>query len=87
MIGGLFREGDPSVGTVTGLLEFTNFARRGILAVRTGNYVRDAGDVPPYNQIYRDDFRELLPARTTIANRLRPRLRFEMEYVAVNKLK
>lgn len=55
--------------------------------MRTGNYVRDAEDVPPYNQIYREDFRELLPARTTIANRLRPMLRFEMEYVAVNKLK
>ena len=51
--------------------------------IQTRNYVRDAADVPLYNQLYREYFREPFPARTTITNCLPPALRYEIEVVAV----
>lgn len=51
--------------------------------VQTRNYVRDAHDMPAFNLIYRDYFREPYPARTTITNCLTAALRFEIECVAV----
>lgn len=51
--------------------------------VQTRNYVRDADDVPRYNELYREFFREPFPARTTITNCLPPTLRYEIEVVAV----
>ena len=53
--------------------------------VQTRNYVRDAEDVPLYNQLYREYFSEPKPARTTITNCLPPSLRYEVEAVAVKK--
>ena len=53
--------------------------------VQTRNYVRDAEDVPLFNQLYREYFREPFPARTTITNCLPPSLRYEIEAVAVCK--
>lgn len=50
---------------------------------QTRNYVRDAGDVPEFNRIYREYFKAPFPARTTITNCLPPTLRFEIECVAV----
>lgn len=53
--------------------------------IQTRNYVRDAEDVPLYNQLYREYFTEPYPTRTTITNCLPPTLRYEIEVVAVKK--
>ena len=53
--------------------------------IQTRNYVRDAEDVPLYNQLYREYFTEPFPARTTITNCLPPALRYEIEVVAVKR--
>jgi 2-iminobutanoate/2-iminopropanoate deaminase len=53
--------------------------------VQTRNYVRDAEDVPRYNELYREYFSEPFPARTTITNCLPPALRYEIEAVAVKR--
>jgi 2-iminobutanoate/2-iminopropanoate deaminase len=53
--------------------------------VQTRNYVRDAADVPRYNELYRECFTAPYPARTTITNCLPPTLRYEIEAVAVKK--
>lgn len=67
---------------------------RGVLAaagctladvIQTRNYVRDAADLPLFNQLYRDYFSAPYPARTTITNCLPPSLRYEIEAVAVAK--
>lgn len=47
------------------------------------SYVRDATNVPLYNQLYREYFSAPFPARTTITNCLPPTLHFEIECVAV----
>lgn len=54
--------------------------------VQTRNYVRDAVDVPLFNELYREYFNAPFPARTTITNCLRPTLRYEIEAVAVKAL-
>jgi 2-iminobutanoate/2-iminopropanoate deaminase len=51
--------------------------------VQTRNYVRDAVNVPRYNELYREYFTEPFPARTTITDCLPPTLHFEIECVAV----
>lgn len=53
--------------------------------VQTRNYVRDAADVPRYNELYREYFTAPYPARTTITNCLPPTLRYEIEAIAVRK--
>jgi 2-iminobutanoate/2-iminopropanoate deaminase len=53
--------------------------------IQTRNYVRDAEDVPLYNQLYREYFSEPFPTRTTITNCLPPTLRYEIEVVAVKR--
>ena len=54
--------------------------------VQTRNFVRDAEDLPLYNQLYREYFPEPRPARTTITNCLPPSLRYEIEVVAVRRV-
>ena len=54
--------------------------------VQTRNYVRDATDVPRFNELYREYFTAPFPSRTTITNCLPPTLRFEIEAVAVRKV-
>ena len=51
--------------------------------IQTRNYVRDAAEVPLYNQPYREYFSAPFPTRTTITNCLPPALRYEIECVAV----
>jgi len=53
--------------------------------VQTRNYVRDAEEVPLYNQLYREYFSEPFPSRTTITNCLPAALRYELEAVAVRR--
>lgn len=53
--------------------------------VQTRNYVRDATDLPRYNELYREYFSAPFPARTTITNCLPPSLRYEIEAVAVRR--
>jgi len=51
--------------------------------IQTRNYVRDPADLPLYNQLYREFFKEPYPSRTTITNCLPPTLKYEIEVVAV----
>jgi 2-iminobutanoate/2-iminopropanoate deaminase len=51
--------------------------------VQTRNYVRDPANVPEFNRIYQEYFREPYPARTTITHCLPEALHFEIECVAV----
>ena len=51
--------------------------------VKISSYVRDAEDVPLYNQLYREYFAAPFPARTTITGCLPAALRFELDCVAV----
>jgi 2-iminobutanoate/2-iminopropanoate deaminase len=53
--------------------------------VQTRNYVREAEDVPRYNELYREYFSQPYPTRTTITNCLPPTLRYEIEAVAVKR--
>jgi 2-iminobutanoate/2-iminopropanoate deaminase len=53
--------------------------------VQTRNYVRDAADLPLYNQLYRGYFPAPVPARTTITDCLPPNLKYEVEAVAVRR--
>ena len=53
--------------------------------VQTRNYVRDAEDVPLFNQLYREYFSAPFPARTTIINCLPASLRYEIEAIAVRR--
>ena len=49
--------------------------------VQVRSYVKDAKDVPEYNRLYREFFKEPYPARTTITNCLGKAL-FEIDVVA-----
>ena len=51
--------------------------------IQTRNYVRDAEEVPFYNQLYREYFSAPFPTRTTITNCLSSALRYEIECIAV----
>ena len=53
--------------------------------IQTRNYVRDAANVPRYNELYREYFSAPFPTRTTITNCLPPTLHYEIECVAVAK--
>ena len=53
--------------------------------VQTRNYVRDAANLPLYNQLYREYFPQPSPARTTITDCLPPDLKYEVEAVAVRR--
>ncbi|TDE13534.1 RidA family protein [Jiangella asiatica] len=50
--------------------------------VKVGAYVHDPADLPEFNARYRDYFSPPLPARTTIANCLTERIKFEIDVVA-----
>jgi 2-iminobutanoate/2-iminopropanoate deaminase len=52
-----------------------------IIQVRA--YVQNPVDIPLYNRLYRDYFRDPFPARTTIVNCLPPGLLFEIDAVAI----
>jgi len=54
--------------------------------VQTRNYVRDAVDVPRFNELYSEYFTAPFPARTTITNCLPQSLRYELEAVAVRRV-
>jgi len=51
--------------------------------VQTRNYVRDAANVPRYNELYREYFSAPYPARTTVTDCLPLTLQYEVECVAV----
>ena len=53
--------------------------------IQTRNYLREPEDLPLYNQLYREFFRDPFPARTTITNCLPTTLRYEIEVVAVRR--
>ena len=49
--------------------------------VQVRSYVKDARDLPEYNRLYREFFKEPYPARTTITNCL-GKVLFEIDVVA-----
>jgi 2-iminobutanoate/2-iminopropanoate deaminase len=49
--------------------------------VQVRSYVKDAKDLPEYNRLYREFFKEPYPARTTITNCL-GKVLFEIDVVA-----
>ena len=51
--------------------------------VQVRSYVRDPANVGLYNELYREYFKEPLPARTTLTNCLPENLHFEIECIAV----
>jgi 2-iminobutanoate/2-iminopropanoate deaminase len=51
--------------------------------IQTRNYVRDAEEVPRYNELYREYFKAPFPTRTTITNCLSAALKYEIECIAV----
>ena len=53
--------------------------------VQTRNYIRDSANGPRYQELYREYFKDPLPARTTIINCLPPTLHYEIECIAVVK--
>ncbi len=53
--------------------------------VQTRNYVDKAEDLPLYNQLYREVFKEPFPTRTTITNCLSVKIKYEIEAVAVRR--
>ncbi|MEU3274256.1 RidA family protein [Saccharomonospora sp. NPDC006951] len=60
-------------------------ARRGLSlsdVVKVNTYVQNSGDVPEFNRIYLEYFEPPLPARTTIANCLGDRIKFEIDVIA-----
>ncbi|GAB3009680.1 RidA family protein [Amycolatopsis acidiphila] len=50
--------------------------------VKVGAYVDDPADVPEFNRLYREYFREPLPARTTLTGCLGGIIKFEIDVVA-----
>jgi 2-iminobutanoate/2-iminopropanoate deaminase len=63
------------------ILEAANSGMDRVAQVRA--YIRDASNVPLYNQLYREYFSEPFPARTTITNCLSEALHFEIDCIAV----
>ena len=55
--------------------------------IQTRNYIRDSANSPLYNQLYREYFKDPLPARTTISGCLPPTLHYEIDCIAVPKVK
>lgn len=53
--------------------------------VQTRNYVDTADDLPLYNRLYRECFKQPYPTRTTITNCLGGKIRYEIEAIAVRK--
>lgn len=53
--------------------------------VQVRNYVGDQEDLPLFNSIYKEYFREPYPARTTIMGCLGDLLKFEVDVVAYRK--
>ena len=51
--------------------------------VQVRSYVREPENVKRYNELYREYFKEPLPARTTITKCLPESLHFEIECIAV----
>lgn len=52
--------------------------------VQTRNYVRDDADLPEFNRLYLDYFKQPYPARTTLSRCLGG-LRYEIDCIAVAK--
>jgi 2-iminobutanoate/2-iminopropanoate deaminase len=50
---------------------------------RVNAYVKNASDLPQYNQLYREYFKPPFPARTTITNCL-GKVLFEIDVIAVS---
>lgn len=63
------------------VLDAAGSSLQNVLQVRS--YVRDPANLPQYNALYREYFREPYPARTTLTGCLPETLHFELDCVAV----
>ena len=70
-----------SMANLRGILEAAGTDLSHVAQVRA--YVRDAGNLALYNQLYRQYFSAPFPARTTLTGCLPETLHFEIECVAV----
>lgn len=70
-----------SLDNLRKVLEAANSGLDKVVQVRS--YVREPENVKRYNELYREYFREPLPARTTITHCLPESLHFEIECIAV----
>jgi 2-iminobutanoate/2-iminopropanoate deaminase len=61
-------------------LEEAGVGLEDVVSIR--GYVQRESDLPAYNQLYREYFREPFPARTTIVNCLPTGLLFEIDAIA-----
>jgi len=68
-----------SVENMRQILEAAGSSLTQIVQIRS--YIRDAADLPLYNKLYREYFREPFPARTTVTGCLPDSLRFEIECI------
>ncbi|MCA1596821.1 MAG: RidA family protein [Chloroflexi bacterium] len=53
-----------------------------VVSVR--GYVRDPANLPEYNRLYRDTFKEPYPSRSTLTHCLPETLQFEIDCIAVS---
>src|SRR5665213_1188611 len=65
-----------SLNNIRRILEAAGSSLSQVVQVR--GYVRDPANVPLYNKLYREYFKEPFPARTTIPNCLPTTLQFEI---------
>jgi 2-iminobutanoate/2-iminopropanoate deaminase len=72
-----------SLENVRKILEGAGSDFEHVLQVRS--YVRDPEELPLYQQLYREYFKEPFPARTTITHCLPQTVKYEIECVAVKR--
>ena len=68
-----------TMSNLTRILKAAGCTMADVCQVRS--YLKDGADLPEYNRLYREFFKEPFPARTTITNCLGA-IRFEMDVVA-----
>jgi 2-iminobutanoate/2-iminopropanoate deaminase len=71
-----------TMSNITRILAATGCTLADVCQVKS--YVKEASDVPEYNKLYREFFKEPYPARTTITNCL-GKVKFEMDVIAYKK--
>jgi 2-iminobutanoate/2-iminopropanoate deaminase len=74
------REMRRAMGNVLKILKAAGLGFQHVVSVKS--YVAKQKDLKPYNELYREYFKEPFPARTTIVNCLGTVVKFEIDVVA-----
>ncbi len=69
-----------SLENTTKILDAAGLTFANVVQVRS--YIDNPADLPEYNKLYRDYFKEPFPARTTIVNCLGGALKYEVDVTA-----